>query len=207
MPLLNHLLQGEFVEQLLRENPQWNQAYETYASVIHTPRTENLLRNGSFEWPDNNGWSDSYWAATPLGSSAREPWAKRTCNRGVGIYGWLSARAVTFYQDVEAQAGNEYLFTIWAARERHYNEVSTELRLWWLDAEGNRIGDQPAARRVITGETGQEFQNFQTSTEQAPNNVAMIRVEVYARWDTSMEPDHLVMKFDDAVLTSIASSQ
>lgn len=164
---------------------------------------ENLLTGGDFNQPDGTSMDETGWSAwwgepQPV---TRETWADRGGNgRGVVVNGALAGNLVGFYQTVTATPGVTYVFSVWAKKEKHYNEVNTHLKIEWLDS-----GQQPvdeAAPVFITGKTGPTYKQFAVSGSTTNPLCCYARAVVYAEWATSASTISAGLHFDDASLVA-----
>ena len=158
----------------------------------------NLLVGGDFSSPDNEGWAQSGWVSWG-GPGGRPLWADRAgTGRGAAAYGWAEASELGLYQDVPASAGLTYTFSIWVKKEPNYHEHSTLLKLEWVDAQHNLLGDAEVTN--ITGQAGETFAKFSVSGRTLNPACAYVRVVAFTRWNTPTAWNGLVLMFDDASL-------
>jgi hypothetical protein len=165
------------------------------------PAGENLLQNGSFDQPDNIGWSGSEWSIwTAENQCGREPWAERTntSGRGAAAYGWNSANEMGIYQDASGAADTLYVFSVWVKKEVNYNEAQTELKIEWLDDALGRLGGDVVSN--ITGQAGTTYTKFTVTGSSTNAECAVARIVIHTQWNNPAITSKASMQFDDVIL-------
>jgi hypothetical protein len=187
---------GAITNNYLSDAQQFDASFmeKDYSYWNFKPQLTSALTNGGFEFPTNNTFDGSGWAASGL--IGHDQWAAHSGNWGAAFQAWNAGEGEV-YQYI-ASTGGVYTFATWLRQEQGVDPISVQLRLDWYDSAYQLVKSD--VKSLATHPRDAIWHHTYVTGTCLSNGVTYVKPSVFARFNAGTGTYDKAIMVDDAAL-------